>query len=221
MRCGSALLALALSVSPAVAAPKPPAYYPAEDFFNSRYDLRERVIAQTMLIGAGYQNAVPTERFTLHTFNATRDFQIANSLTPSGSLDRVTSDRLLAAARPMFNMWEFRQIGHPTRGRPIWIPQGMGLRPYQNKNGLSYRDSQGRFRVLYNYFADITADFVYADTLNKMKMDGTFVHYSVLKDGWFVISQRRLQVRINICAIIRMGQVSSASWRSGTTPTAS
>ncbi len=49
----------------------------------------------------------------------------------------MTSDRLLAAARPMFNMWEFRQIGHPTRGRPIWIPQGMGLRPYQNKNGLS------------------------------------------------------------------------------------
>ena len=188
MRCGSVLLALALSASPVIAAPKPPAYYPAEDFFNLRYDLRERVIAQTMLIGAGYQNAVPTERFTVHTFNATRDFQIANGLTPSGSLDQVTSDRLLAAARPMFNMWNFRQISHPMRGRPIWMPQGMGLQQYQNKNGLAYRDPQGRFRVLYNYFSDITAEFVYADTLNKMKMDGTFVHYSVIKDGWFVIS---------------------------------
>ena len=63
-----------------------------------------------MLIGAGYQNAVPTERFTLNIFNATRDFQIANGLAPSGSLDQLTSDRLLAAARPMFNMWNFRQI---------------------------------------------------------------------------------------------------------------
>jgi serine protease Do len=140
MRCGSVLLALALSASPVIAAPKPPAYYPAEDLFNSQYDLGERVIAQTMLIGAGYQNAVPTERFTLHTFNATRDFQIANGLTPSGSLDRMTSDRLLAAARPMFNMWNFRQISHPMGGRPIWMPQGMGLQQYPNKNGLSYRD---------------------------------------------------------------------------------
>ncbi len=88
----------------------------------------------------------------------------------------------------MFNMWNFRQISHPMRGRPIWMPQGMGLQQYPNKNGLSYRDPQGRFRVLYNYFPDITAEFVYADTLNKMKMDGTFVHYSVIKDGWFVIS---------------------------------
>ena len=185
---GSVLLALALSASPVIAAPKPPAYYPAEEFFNSRYDLRERVIAQTMLIGAGYQNIVPTERFTLHAFNATRDFQIANGLTPSGSMDATTSNRLLAVARPMFNLWDFRQIGHPSRGRPIWIPQGMGLRQYPNKNGLTYRDANDRFQVSYNYFPGTTPEAVYSGLLEKMRTNGTFVHYSVIKDGWFVIS---------------------------------
>lgn len=188
MRCGWLLLATALSTASAAAAPKAPAYYPAEDFFNSVYGLRERVIAQTLLIGAGYQNAVPTERFSVHTFNALRDFQIANGLTPSGSLDKTTSDRLLAVARPMFNLWDFKEIAHPTRGRAIWIPQGMGLRSYPNRNGLTYRDERGRVRISYNYFQGITAQFVYADTLDKMKRDGTFVHYSVIKDGWFVIS---------------------------------
>lgn len=188
MRCGTVLLALALSASSVSAAPRPPAYYPAEDTFNSSYDLRARVIAQTMLIGAGYQNAVPTERFTLHTFNAIREFQIANGLTPSGSLDKATSDRLFAVAGPMFNMWAFREIGHPVRGRPIWLPQGMGLRPYPNKNGLTYRDANDRFQVSYNYFPGTTPEAVYGGLLEKMRGNGTFIHYSVIKDGWFVIS---------------------------------
>ncbi|MCJ2135126.1 serine protease [Methylobacterium sp. J-026] len=188
MRCGSLVLVAALAASPVNAAPRPPAYYSAEEGFNSSYALRERVIAQTMLISAGYQNAVPTERFTLHTFNAIRDFQIANSLTPSGSLDKATSDKLFAVARPMFNMWDFRQIGHPTRGRPIWIPQGMGLRPYPNRNGLTYRDATDRVQVSYNYFSGTTPEAVYAGLLEKMRGNGTVIHYSVLKDGWFVIS---------------------------------
>ncbi|MHB2210903.1 hypothetical protein [Methylobacterium sp. CM6257] len=57
-----------------------------------------------LLIGSGYQNAVSTERFTRHTFDATRDVQIADGLTPSDSMDKVTSDRLLAVARPLVNM---------------------------------------------------------------------------------------------------------------------
>lgn len=188
MRCGLILLALNLSTASVIAAPKPPAYYAAEELFNSSYDLRERVIAQAMLIGAGYQNIVPTERLTVHTFNAIRAFQIANGLTPSGGLDKVTSDRLFAVARPMFNMWGFRQLGHPARGQPIWIPQGMGLRPYPNKNGLTYRDANDRFQVSYNYFPGTTPEAIYGGLLDKMRGNGTVVHYSVIKDNWFVIS---------------------------------
>lgn len=182
------MLALALATTPVAAAPKPPSFYTAEDYFNSSLELRERVIAQVLLIGVGQQNAVPTERLTMNTFNATREFQIANGLPPTGSLTKPTSDRLFEVARPMFNLWDFRQIAHPERGRPIWMPQGMGLRPFPNKNGLSYRDPQGRFRVSYNYFAGVTPEFVYADTLERMKREKTFIHYSVIKDGWFVIS---------------------------------
>jgi len=188
VRTGLVVLALALSATPALAAPKPPAYYAAEEFFNSSYGLRERVIAQVLLIGAGYQNSVPTERFTLSTFKSAQNFQFTNNLEPTGNIDKATSDRLFAVARPMFNLWDFQQITHPSRGRTIWIPQGMGLRQYPNKNGLTYRDPQGKLRVSYNYFDGVSPDFVYADTLRKMNADGTTVHYSVIKDGWFVIS---------------------------------
>ena len=188
MRYGSIALALTLAASPVLASPRSPAYFAAEDFFNSTYDLRERVIAQTLLIGAGYQNAVPTERFTQHTFNAIRDFQIAQGLTPTGGLDKVTSDRLLAVSRPMFNLWDFREIRHPVRGRAIWMPQGMGLASIQNRNGLTFKDAQDRFQVSYNFFPGLTPEASYASRLDTMQRNGTTVHYSVIKDGWFVIS---------------------------------
>ena len=119
--CGptSVLMLLVLMLSPAAPAPRPPAYDAAEDAFNARYTLRERVIAQVFLIAAGHQNAVPTERFTPNTFNAVRDFQIAAGLAPSGALDRTTYDRLFAAARPMLALWDFREVAHPERGRRI------------------------------------------------------------------------------------------------------
>jgi serine protease Do len=186
---GRVLLPLVLLVgTPALAAPRPPAFYAAEAHFNASLTLRERVVAQVLLIAAGQQNYVPGERLTLHTFNALQAFQSAQGLAATGALDRTTSDRLFAAARPMFRLWDFRTVAHPARGRAIWMPQGMGLQPVPNRNGLALRDPQGRFRVAYNFFPGVTPDFVYAETLATMRAKGAFVHYAAIKDGWFVIS---------------------------------
>lgn len=188
MRCGSILLALALLISPALAASKPAAYYPAEDIFNSSYDLPQRVTAQVLLIAAGHQIAVPSERFTLNTFNATRDFQFGNNLSPSGSLDRDTWSRLHASGKPLFKMWDFREITHPIRGRTLQIPQGMGLQAIPNRYGVSFRDAAERFFVAYNFLPNTTPAQNYEALLDKMRGNGTIIHYSVMKDDWFVIS---------------------------------
>lgn len=188
MRCGRLVLASVLVLSPAAAAPRPAAYYPAEDTFNTTYSLRDRVIAQVLLIAVGNQNAVPTERFTPNTFNATRDFQGANGLAPSGTIDRMTYDRLFAMAKPMLALWDFREVAHPIRGRRIWMPQGMGLISVPNRDGLTFKDPQDRFQVAYNYYPGVTPEASYANRLDKMRSNGTTIHYAVIKEGWFVIS---------------------------------
>lgn len=188
MRCGSILLALALLISPVLAAQRPAAYFIAENVFNSSYNLPQRVTAQVLLIAAGHQIAVPSERFTLNTFNATRDFQLGNNLPPSGGIDGRTWDRLLANARPLFKMWDFREITHPIRGRALWMPQGMGLNAYPNKYGVRFRDPAERFNVAYNYLPNTTPAQNYEALLDKMRSNGTDIHYAVMKDDWFVIS---------------------------------
>lgn len=188
MRFGSILLALALLISPALAGPRPAAYHQAETSFNTSYDLRQRVAAQVLLIAAGLQIAVPSERFTLNTFNAARDFQLGNNLPPSGNIDGRTWDRLHSAAKPLFRMWDFREIAHPIRGRMLWMPQGMELSAYPSKYGIRFRDPAERFNVAYNYLPNTTPAQNYEALLDKMRGNGTVVHYSVMKDDWFVIS---------------------------------
>lgn len=182
------LLTGLMVAAPCVAAPRPPSYYDAENVFNNETSLRDRVIEQVLLITTGGQTIVPTERLTLNAFNATREFQIANRLSPSGILNRDTYDRLIAVASPLLDMWDFRMIPHPSRGRPIWIPQGMGLQAYPSNNGLSFKEPSGRIQVAYNYFPNTALEFVYNDLILKKKRDGTTIHFSVIKEGWFVIS---------------------------------
>ncbi|GEO99184.1 hypothetical protein MHA02_15720 [Methylobacterium haplocladii] len=140
------------------------------------------------LIAAGLQNAVPTERFQMTTFNAIQAFQASNSLAATGYPDAGTLDRLSVATRPLFDQWGFREVPHPYRGRPIWIPQGMGLRPIPNSNGVSFRDPDERLEIHYNYFAGKYIDKEYFDTLQALRSKGAIVHYSVMKDDWYVIS---------------------------------
>lgn len=188
MRYGSILFALALLISPALAAPQPAAYYKAENFFNSSYDQRQRVTAQVLLIAAGHQTFVPSERFTPTTFNATRDFQLGNNLPPSGNIDGRTWNQLHAAARPLFRMWDFREIAHPIRGRVLLMPQGMELGAYPTKYGIRFRDPAERLNIAYNYLPNTTPAQNYEALLDKMRGNGTVVHYAVMKDDWFVIS---------------------------------
>lgn len=188
MRVVSVVVALVLFAFPAVAAPKPPGYDPAEQFFNSSLNLRDRIYAQTLLIAAGFQSYVPTPQFQANTFDGTRRFQSENSLPATGRLDTQTVDRLASAAAPQFQQWGFREIAHPYRGHPIWMPQSMDLRPIPNKWGLTFRDPDERLEIHYNFFPNKYIDKEYYDTLANLRSKGTYVQFSTQKDDWYVIS---------------------------------
>ncbi|WP_292495408.1 serine protease, partial [Methylobacterium sp.] len=61
---------------------------------------------------------------------------------------------------------------------------------------VATRDRWGRpvevlkqaLRVAYNHFQNVRAEVAHADLLEKMRRDRFVVHYSVIKEGWFVIS---------------------------------
>lgn len=188
MRSAAVILLLGLQSLPAVAQTRTPEFTYAESVFNERLDFRSQVMVQVLLIATGHQNSVPTEQFGLRTFTALKRFQSENNLRPDGAANKVTNDRLYDVGRANLDTWDFRLTSHPWQGRPIWLPQGMGLRSVANKNGLSFHDPNGRLRVAYNHFRGVRAEAAYGDLLDKMRRDGHTVHYSVIKDGWFVIS---------------------------------
>ncbi len=193
MRRAVIALVSALIAVPAIGATKTPIYYSAESYFNDKYSLRERVVAQVMLIAAGHQNIVPTESLQLKTFEGTRDFQAVNGLQATGLLDRPTLNRLFESTRPLFDLWDFQEVGHPARGRPIWIPQGMGVQRIITKNGVMFKEPNDRFQVSYNFYSGQSSSQMYEWLLGNMQRSGTRVHYSAIKDGWFVISATTLQ----------------------------
>jgi len=188
MRSAALVLLAGLCAFPAAAQTRTPEFTYAESMFNDGLDFRGRVMAQVLLIATGHQNSVPTEQFSLRTFAALKRFQSENNLRPDGVANRVTTDRLYEIGRENLDLWSFRLTPHPWRGRPIWLPQGMGLRSVTNKNGLSFHDPNGRIRVAYNHFQGVRAEAAYNDLLDKMRREGHTVHYSVIKDGWFVMS---------------------------------
>ena len=188
MRPAALILLAGLHAFPALAQTRTPEFTYAESMFNEGLDFRSRVMVQVLLIATGHQNSVPTEQFGLRTFTALKRFQSENNLLSDGAANRVTRDRLYEVGRANLETWSFRLTAHPLRGRPIWMPQGKGLRSVAKKNGLSFHDPNGRVRVAYNHFQNVGAEVAYSDLLEKMRRDRFVVHYSVVKDGWFVIS---------------------------------
>ncbi|MGX7707501.1 trypsin-like peptidase domain-containing protein [Methylobacterium sp. Gmos1] len=188
MRVFALALAAGLAISPVKAQVRTPEFARAEYVFNEDHSFRSRILSQILLIATGHQTSVPTESLGLRTFEATKRFQEQNGIRPDGVLSKPTVDRLVTAAVPMLSLWSFKLTEHPWRGRPIWMPQGLLLRPSTNKNGLAFDDTLDRLSVKYNYFSSVGIDLVYSDTLERKRRNRYTINYSVIKDGWFVIS---------------------------------
>lgn len=185
--CFALLLFAALPVSARQS--QPVAYYEAERVFQTALDVDSRVRFQIFLTGAGYLNAVPSEDFTPRLFESIQRFQQENGFEPNGVLTPQQVEQVLALAMPKFREWGFREIGHPTRGRAIWVPVGLGLVAERTKNGLSFKDPADRLTLNFSFHPHVAVRASFESLIKKYRDQGDAIHYSVLKPDFFVISK--------------------------------
>jgi S1-C subfamily serine protease len=169
------------------AAARPPGYFDAERAFFG-LSIEGRIKLQVILAAAGYWNAVPNVDFSKRLFDSIVRFQNENGYAPNGSLDEKQFERLFDLAGSKLALWGLREVAHPERGRPIWVPMGLGLRGERTRNGLSFREPQDRLRMAYNYFPNTDLQAAFAHLVNKFQGEGTQIHYKVLRPDFFAIS---------------------------------
>ncbi|MDB5591326.1 serine protease [Enterovirga sp.] len=186
----SIALAFALAASFTAAAlgqSRPPGYGPAEQAFNHGLDLRGRLDIQIDLIAAGYLAAVPTETFTLRVYEGLTRFQRERGLAATGILDPAQRQRLLGEASELYRMWQFKPVANPMRGRPIWMPTGMGLLAKYQPHQIAFQTADEKLAVSYRHLKrDLGA--TYNELLRGYSAGGVTVNYTAARPNWFVIS---------------------------------
>jgi len=171
-----------------LAAPAFADYGAAQRHFRANFDLADRLLVQTFLVGAGYGNGVPTGDFSKRQYEAVQKFQADNGFIADGDLTPPQFEKLIALARPWFQSWGFRKIFHPSRNIPLWIPAGLGLREMANDAGSKFEDPVRRVSIDFNSFAATPIPAAFALMTRLYEEKGAHIHYKVMKDGWFVIS---------------------------------
>jgi Putative peptidoglycan binding domain len=131
----TAAVAFVAAAAPARTQPKAPAFVQSEQAFNS-LPIDTRITFQVLLTAEGYWPAVPNVNYSGRLYDAVRRFQSDHGFRPTGMLNAAELDKLLDVATPMLKMWEFQGVGHPDRGRPIWVPVGLGLQVERVNGGI-------------------------------------------------------------------------------------
>ena len=179
------LLAAGLLVS---AAPALADFGAAQRNFFANYNLNDRLLVQTFLIGAGYINGVPTGDFSKRQYEAVQNFQSESGYYADGDLTGPQLEKLAALALPWFQTWGFRKIVHPSRNIPLWVPVGLGLRELRTDTGRKFEDPSRRVSVDFSSFSATPIPAAFALMTRLYEERQARIHYKVMKDGWFVIS---------------------------------
>ncbi|WP_400769366.1 trypsin-like peptidase domain-containing protein [Methylosinus sporium] len=179
--------ALGASVPYAGAESRPPGYADAERAFSALTPAH-RLYFQVLMTGAGYFNAVPTERLSTRLFNGIKQFQAENGLPQTGAPDVQQIERLFSVATPMFDLWRFQKIYHPARRVGIWIPIGLGMIATRNDKGISWDDPRKRVHIDFTTVPNIRVSQNFEGLAGLLANEGAKIHYKVMKGDWFVIS---------------------------------
>lgn len=183
-RCLSILLALA---SPAIAQQSPIETLQAERSFETR-SLDSRLTLQMLLTAAGYMVAVPTLDFSKRIQDAILKFQIDHEFTPTGYLSDEEEKQLVQDAWPFLKTWGFRNLPHPTRGHPIWIPIGLNLQAEPATGGIRWRDPDAKNTVIYSYKPNRSVDTAFHKAIESFKKNGATINYSIVRSDFYAIS---------------------------------
>ncbi|MHC2019994.1 trypsin-like peptidase domain-containing protein [Methylobacterium sp. CM6247] len=164
----------------------PPRYEAAAAQFD-RLPFEERMRLQVLLTAAGHQVAVPNSAFSKRLFETLIRYQTQAGQPVTGMLDEAGLATLSAEATPLMRNWGFREASHPTRGRPIWVPFGLGLREKRGDLGVTWTDPAGRVVLSYTSAPDSLEDS-YRSALARFSQNGGRVNYKVLRPDFFAIS---------------------------------
>jgi serine protease Do len=164
----------------------PPVYENAAARFD-RLSLDERLRLQVLLTAAGHQVAVPNTAFSKRLFETLMRYQAQAGQPVTGMLDAAGTAALLDEATPLLRRWGFREVPHPSRGRPIWIPVGLGLRENRGADGVTWSDPAGKVVLNYTSVAD-SLETSYRSALARFERDGARINYKVIRSDFFAIS---------------------------------
>lgn len=173
-----------------IAQSKDPAFESAKQNFAASAE-SDRVASQVALTAAGYWSAVPNISLGGRLFRAYQQFQQERGLEPTGTLTPELTSLIFSAAEPLLRKWRFQAIGHPTKGRPIWVPLGLGLQASRETNGISWSDATGTVKLQYLFFEGIGVENGLQALLQSFTSDGATIQYKVARPQFFVISSSR------------------------------
>ena len=171
---------------------EPAGFFEAQREFEGGLQPQLRQVLQVWLIGAGYSNAVPNERFSTRTFKAIQQFQAVNGYLPDGRLDKAQVERLIAIIDPKFAQWGLRRVALPGHAAALWVPFSLGLDVRATDKGMRYEDRQGRFKLGFFALPNISARGALQALIEKEVAQGTTIHFKALKDDWFALSTTRV-----------------------------
>lgn len=172
---------------PACALSPLPSYADAERAF-SQLPIGDRLTFKVLLTTAGYWPAIADADFSRKLFDATTQYQADNGLPATGVVDKELLARLYRSGAPLLEMWGFRQIPHPYRGHPIWVPMGLGLLAERDKDGLTWRDPDKRVWVTYDFLRGVDLAAAYNSVVAKIMADGGQILFKMLRSDSFVVS---------------------------------
>lgn len=181
------LCAAPLPTQPLRAQPSDPYYdQSARDFLKMEAEVR--LFLQVMLITAGHLVTVPTLNYSRSIHAAIQDFQRERGEAATGLLTSAQIEHLGRLNREVMDGWGLRSVPHPTHGRLLWVPFGLGLTAERTATGALMRDSRNRVRIAFNALPDRDVRGHYEALLREMTGSGDTIVYRLLRKDFFVIS---------------------------------
>jgi S1-C subfamily serine protease len=177
-----------LVLRPALAEPRPYGFAEARNAFYE-LDSTGKATFQVMMTAAGYWAQIPRLDYSLRLFADTQRFQGDLGHRRTGILTEAEIDRLLDLAIPNLRYWGFAEMAHPSRGRPIWVPMGIGGRIVPVKNGVWFEGNG--VEIKYLYLPRVGLREVYDYMLAKLSGEGKTIVYRVMRKGFFAISSEK------------------------------
>ncbi|QFU16561.1 S1 family peptidase [Microvirga thermotolerans] len=164
-----------------------PNFREAERLFL-KLDIETRLFFQIALTSAGYWTAVPNVNYSRRLHRAIQEYQTSRGESATGLLTEKQIRDLIDSGATVLKDWRFRSIGHPTRGRLLWVPMGLNLLAERTSAGALVKEPKNRFKLSFNSYDGVDVRTAYGLTLNEMVSSGDNILYKILRDDFFVIA---------------------------------